>query len=85
MATLEMLTREGCGLCDEMHEALEALRPDLALPPLAIVDVDSDPQLKRRFGLKVPVLRLDGVVVCFGRLDVQELKRLLGRPAAVAG
>lgn len=72
-----MLSREGCGLCDEMHEALEALRETLEIPPLAIVDIDADPLLARRYGLKIPVLRLDGEVVCFGRLDVEELRRHL--------
>ena len=72
-----MLSREGCGLCDEMHEALEALRGPLDLPELVIVDVDSDPPLARRYGLKIPVLRRDGAVVCFGRLDEAELRRHL--------
>jgi hypothetical protein len=47
------------------------------LPPLEVVDVDSDPQLKRRHGLEVPVLLLDGTVVCRYRLDREELTRLL--------
>jgi len=42
-----------------------------------VVDVDSDPQLKRRYGLEVPVLLLDGTVVCRHRLDLKELTRLL--------
>ena len=47
------------------------------LPPLEVVDVDADPQLKRRHGLEVPVLLLDGTVVCRHRLDREELMRLL--------
>ena len=47
------------------------------LPPLEVVDVDADPQLKRRHGLEVPVLLLDGTVVCRHRLDREELTRLL--------
>jgi Glutaredoxin-like domain (DUF836) len=43
------------------------------------VDVDSDPVLKRRFALEVPVLLLDGAIVCRHRLDVEELRRLLRR------
>ncbi len=77
MLKLELLTRAGCGLCDEMHEALEALGTELALPPLDMIDVDSDPELRRRYGLKIPVLRLGGEVVCFGKLDQQELRRHL--------
>ncbi|NJO13696.1 MAG: glutaredoxin family protein [Gammaproteobacteria bacterium] len=44
---------------------------------LAVVDVDSDAQLLRRYGLKVPVLLLDGEPVCHGRLDLAELRRLM--------
>jgi len=69
--------RRDCQLCDEMLEELAALGRRLPLPPLELVDVDSDPQLKRRYGLEVPVLLLDGTVVCRHRLDLQELTRLL--------
>jgi hypothetical protein len=46
------------------------------------VDVDADPELTRRFGLHVPVLLLDEIVVCRHRLDADELKRLLRRTHA---
>lgn len=58
---------------------LEALGRVMQLPPLEVVDVDADPLLKRRFALDVPVLLLDGTVVCRHRLDAGELKRLLRR------
>jgi predicted thioredoxin/glutaredoxin len=60
-----------------MLEELGALGQRLPLPPLEVVDVDSDPQLERRYGLEVPVLLLDGTVVCRHRLDLKELTRLL--------
>jgi len=41
------------------------------------VDVDSDAELARRHGLNIPVLLLDGTVVCRHRLDTDELTRLL--------
>lgn len=69
--------RRDCQLCDEMLEEIAALGRRLPLPPLEVVDVDSDPQLERRYGLEVPVLLLDGTVVCRHRLDLQELTRLL--------
>ena len=47
------------------------------MPPIARRDVDGDPVLQRRWGLKVPVLLLDGALVCWGRLDSAELLRLL--------
>ncbi len=60
-----------------MLAELAALARRLPLPPLEVVDVDSDPQLQRRHGLDVPVLLLDGSVVCRHRLDRDELMRLL--------
>jgi len=74
LPALQLLSRAGCGLCDEMHAELEALAEELELPPLTVVDVDSDPALQRRFGLKIPVLLLDGKLVCFGKLDETELR-----------
>jgi predicted thioredoxin/glutaredoxin len=69
--------RQDCDLCDEMVAELEALGRTIPLPPIDIVDVDADPELLRRHGLNVPVLLLDGSVVCRHRLDSDELQRLL--------
>ena len=60
-----------------MVRELEALGRTIPLPPIEVVDVDSDPVLQRRHGLDVPVLLLDGSVVCRHRLDATELQRLL--------
>lgn len=49
----------------------------MALPPVQRVDVDSDPELARRYGLDVPVLLWGGAKVCEHRLDPEELRRLL--------
>jgi predicted thioredoxin/glutaredoxin len=77
---LTVVQRRDCQLCDEMLAELAALGRSLPLPPLEVVDVDSDPQLQRRHGLEVPVLLLDGTVVCRHRLDRNELTRLLRTP-----
>ena len=76
-AHLTLVQRRDCQLCEEMLAALHSLARRLPLPPLEVVDVDADPQLKRRHGLHVPVLLLDGLVVCHHRLDGDELRRLL--------
>jgi hypothetical protein len=74
---LTLVQRHDCALCDEMLAQLDALGRTVALPPIDVVDVDSDPLLRRRHGLDVPVLLLDGAVVCRHRLDRGELARLL--------
>lgn len=63
-----------------MLEALRELGQSLVLPPVELLDVDSDPLLQRRHGLHVPVLLLDDTVVCRHRLDAGELGRLLRTP-----
>jgi len=81
-ARLTVVHREDCELCDAMLADLHALGRTVPLPPIEIVDVDADPELTRRYGLNVPVLLLDGTVVCRHRLDVEELTQLLrSRPA----
>jgi predicted thioredoxin/glutaredoxin len=74
---LTVVHRQDCDLCDEMVAELQSLGRRFPLPPVNVVDVDGDPELLRRYGLNVPVLLLDGSVVCKHRLDVDELRRLL--------
>ena len=80
---LLLLTRAECELCEQMLSALQMLGRRVALPPIRLVDVDvdGDPQLVRRYGLKVPVLLLEGSPVCSGRLDEGELLTALRAPA----
>jgi Glutaredoxin-like domain (DUF836) len=82
-AGLVVLSREGCGLCQDMLYALAELERSRAIPPVTVVDVDSDAELARRFGLKVPVLLLDGSAICHYTLNSKELLRLLGTSAAI--
>jgi len=81
---LTLVQRRDCALCEEMLSELRALAARTALPPLELADVDADPLLQRRHGLDVPVLLLDGSVVCRHRLDCAELVRLLGERVRAA-
>jgi glutaredoxin len=55
-----LYTRAGCHLC---QEAERVLRDERAATPfrLELVDVDADPELVRRYGVRVPVVAVDGV------------------------
>lgn len=52
---LTLYTRRGCPLCDEMRAALTTYVLEEAIQ-LNIVDVDTEPDLKARFGWDVPLL-----------------------------
>lgn len=71
-----VVSRDGCSLCGAMLDDLAELAAQVPLPTWTTVDVDADPDWVRRYGLKVPVLLLDGVPVCHFSLDRGELSRL---------
>lgn len=75
-ARLLLYTRSECPLCEEMLHALQAM-PEIGGCSLELADVDADPEARRRYGLKVPVLLMDGELVCHGRLDPAELRKAL--------
>jgi hypothetical protein len=72
-----LLSRPDCGLCEEFARELARFAREVPLPPCQILDVDSDPELARRYGLDIPVLLWDGLKVCQHVLDRDELQRLL--------
>jgi hypothetical protein len=78
-AGLVVVSRDGCGLCEDMLAELAELGRAQTLPPITVVDVDSDAELVRQYGLKVPVLLLDGSAICHYTLNSNELLRLVGR------
>jgi hypothetical protein len=82
-AGLVVLSREGCGLCLDMLHELAELERAQSLPVVTVIDVDTDPELATQFGLKVPVLLLDGSVICHYTLNSNEVLRLIRRPAAI--
>jgi len=67
-----LYSRRGCHLCEVAEDALGLPRADVV-----VVDVDADPAVRDRFGLRVPVLEIDGVVAMEGRFDEGRLARLV--------
>lgn len=74
--SLQLYTRPGCTLCDELLRAAEPIARQHGLD-IRRVNIDNDSDLRRRFGLDIPVLVLDGHEVCRHRLDAAALERAL--------
>ena len=74
---LVLYVREGCHLCDQF---LVELSMDLGpvVERLRLRDVDQDVDLAVRFGLRVPVLELDGEVLCEAVYDGPRVRQALG-------
>ena len=62
--TVTLYTRPGCGLCEEMKRELENRGYGVET-----VDISADRELKRKWGLEIPVAVLDGKVLAKGRLE----------------
>jgi thioredoxin reductase (NADPH) len=65
---LVVMVRQGCHLCEQFLLEL-SLELGPAFEQVRIVDVDTDPELALRYGLRVPVFEVDGRLVCEGVLD----------------
>ncbi|MEX1163881.1 MAG: glutaredoxin family protein [Nitriliruptor sp.] len=50
-------TRQGCGLC---RRAEDLVRREARGCPVRVIDIDTDPQLRERYTVRVPVVTVDG-------------------------
>ena len=73
-----VLTRVRCHLCDQAIEVVAAVCAETG-DEYAVLDVDSDPELQRRYTDQVPVTFVDGVQHDFWRVDPARLKAALLR------
>ncbi|WP_380170966.1 glutaredoxin family protein [Kineococcus sp. DHX-1] len=75
-ARVVLVSRVGCHLCDDGREVVRAVAEGAGVA-WEEVDVDADPELRRRFTDKVPVVLVDGAERDFGRLDADRLRQAL--------
>jgi len=68
MVRVEVYRKPGCCLCDDLHGRLDDLRREL---PFEVVDIDitGDAAAERRFGLRIPVVFVNGKRVAEGRVE----------------
>jgi glutaredoxin len=71
-----MYSRTTCGLCDEAREAILALRPEREFE-YEEVFVDGHDDLERSYGLRVPVVLVDGVEQFELHVDPERLRQVL--------
>jgi len=67
MSGLVLYHRPGCHLCEQMLAAIYVAYGDEL--EVKLVNVDADPMLRERYGLRVPVLTGGGREICEARLD----------------
>ncbi len=78
-ARVLVLTRQDCHLCEQAIEVVAAVCAETG-DSYATRDVDTDPQLVRRYTDQVPVIFVDGMQHDFWRVDPVRLRAALSRP-----
>ena len=75
---VELLTRDGCGICARVHARLAELAGELGFD-LSTTDVDAralagEPGLRAEFGDRLPVILLDGREHSYWDIDEPRLR-----------
>lgn len=71
--SVRFLTREGCHLCDEARPVLEKVAKSMNVT-IREIDIDSDDELTKLYGLRVPVvLGVHDRVLAEGVIDDRKL------------
>jgi len=83
---LTLYSRPGCHLCDEMKAVVSRARQQVSAPfAIEEVDISTDPELERQYGVEIPVLLVNGKKVAKYRVTEPELIRILNARAGQAG
>jgi glutaredoxin len=78
MSTVRMYSRPGCHLCDRARDVIETVRKRA---PFAFeeVDISGDDALELEYGIRIPVVLVDGQERFEISVDQEELAAALGR------
>jgi glutaredoxin len=82
-ARITLLTRPNCHLCEPAREAVVRVHAATGVSWVE-VDVESDPELEREYGGRIPVVLLDGREHDYFRVEEDRLLADLAGPPASA-
>jgi glutaredoxin len=74
---LTLLTRPGCHLCDEAKQALGRIAAATG-ETWTEIDITGDDELEQEYGIRLPVILLDGAEHGYWRVEEARLLRDLG-------
>lgn len=75
---VSILSRRGCHLCDVLFRLAQRMEIDYHLV-IAKVDVEADPRLREMYGERIPVVFVDDVEACAGKVTEPELRIAIER------
>lgn len=75
---LTIISRDSCHLCDVVHRMAQRLQAEYPIELNKII-ADTDPTLLAHYGKKVPVVLIDGMECCSGKITEGDLRRAMKR------
>lgn len=76
MHQVVLYSRPGCHLCDVAREAILALRERLGFE-FDEIDIEADEELELEYGIRIPVVDVDGEEAFEVTVDAERLARLV--------
>jgi len=76
LARVVLYSKDGCGLCDEARVVLVAQQERTPFE-LVEVDIESSDELLKEYGIRIPVVDVDGREEFEVTVDARALERLL--------
>lgn len=73
---VEVYTRENCGLCEEAEDRVTR---EAGGAHVRLIDIDDDPELQRRYNVRVPVVVVDGREIAEGRVEEGAVRQAIQR------
>lgn len=74
--TVHFYTREKCSICKDAKMILELIQEQIPFT-LIEVDIDQDDQLIEEYGIRIPVVQIDGEEVVEGIIDFEVVQNRL--------
>jgi glutaredoxin len=71
-----LYSRPGCHLCDVAREAILSLRERLGFE-FTEVDIEADDELELEYGIRIPVVEVDGEEAFEVTVDAERLARMV--------
>jgi glutaredoxin len=71
-----LYARPGCHLCDVAREAILSLRDRLGFE-FTEVDIEADDELELEYGIRIPVVEVDGEEAFEVTVDAERLARMV--------
>jgi len=68
-------SRQDCHLCEKLEDELRSVYKDLL--NILIVDIDEDINLKKLYGLEIPVLMINNERITLHPVDHDQIKSLI--------